>query len=187
MVYLRASWLRANQGGVLLSDVKLGANVKVGDVLGTVTDPITNNSSNIVAPENGRVLGMALNQMVMPGFAAFHLGIPNRNKNSELATDSTAEAAAQEAIEPVREAAAAAAREAAESAALTTNDPETVTAAAREAAREVVEESTNEGAQRKKSDGSESPAGDPSADSDVPPAERPRPFTPHQEPDEHPE
>jgi len=137
-VYLRSSWLRANQGGILLGRVPLGSEVRAGDVLGTVTDPITNSRSTIVAPEAGRILGMALNQMVMPGFAAFHLGIASRD--SEMATDSTAEAAAQEAIEPVKEAATAAAKQAAEAVARSTNDPEAVTAAAREAAREAVQE-----------------------------------------------
>jgi hypothetical protein len=27
------------------------------------------------APEAGRVIGMALNQLVLPGFAAYHLGV----------------------------------------------------------------------------------------------------------------
>ena len=43
--------------------------------MGVVTDPITNIKNDIVAPQDGRVIGMALNQVVLPGFAAFHLGI----------------------------------------------------------------------------------------------------------------
>ena len=60
---------------MLLGDVKLGKRVKEGDVLGTVTDPITNVQQEIRAPQSGRVIGMALNQFVMPGYAAFHLGV----------------------------------------------------------------------------------------------------------------
>ena len=46
-----------------------------GEVLGTVTDPITNARSEIVSPYRGRILGMALDQVVLPGFAAYHIGI----------------------------------------------------------------------------------------------------------------
>ena len=74
-VYYRSTWIRADQGGVLISNVELGERVKRGDVLGTVTDPITNIQNSIVASASGRVLGMALNQFVMPGFAAYRLGI----------------------------------------------------------------------------------------------------------------
>ena len=74
-VYYRSTWIRADQGGVLISEVELGERVKQGDVLGTVTDPITNVQNSLVASASGRVLGMALNQFVMPGFAAYRLGI----------------------------------------------------------------------------------------------------------------
>ncbi len=73
--YYTSQWVRADQGGILFGTVKLGKRVKQGDVLGTVTDPITNESSSIVSPHNGRIIGMALNQFVMPGYATFHLGL----------------------------------------------------------------------------------------------------------------
>ena len=71
--YYSSAWVRADQGGILLSSVKLGRKVKEGDVLGTVTDPISNEQVNINAPYPGRVIGMALNQFVMPGYATFHI------------------------------------------------------------------------------------------------------------------
>ena len=74
-VYYKSSWVRADQSGILFSRVPLGKRVVKGEVLGTVTDPITNARSDIVSPFNGRVLGMALDQVVMPGFAAYHIGI----------------------------------------------------------------------------------------------------------------
>jgi predicted deacylase len=74
-VYYRSTWVRANRGGILLSDVGLGATVREGDLLGTITDPISNESTRLYSPYSGRVIGMARNQVVMPGFAAFHLGI----------------------------------------------------------------------------------------------------------------
>ncbi|MEM9620972.1 MAG: succinylglutamate desuccinylase/aspartoacylase family protein [Pseudomonadota bacterium] len=71
--YYSSAWIRADQGGILMSSVKLGRKVKAGEVLGTVTDPISNEQVVISAPYPGRVIGMALNQFVMPGFATFHL------------------------------------------------------------------------------------------------------------------
>ena len=73
--YYGSMWVRADKGGMLLGETKLGKRVKQGDVLGTVTDPITNEKQQILAPREGRVIGMALNQFVMPGYATFHLGV----------------------------------------------------------------------------------------------------------------
>lgn len=74
-VYYQSKWVRADHGGILFSLVRLGQIVEAGDVLGTVTDPISNEQNLIYTPVDGRVIGMALNQMVMPGFATFNLGI----------------------------------------------------------------------------------------------------------------
>lgn len=74
-VYYKSRWLRATRGGILFSQAKLGDRVKKGDILGTVTDPITNEVVKIVSPERGRLIGIAVNQVVMPGFAAYHIGI----------------------------------------------------------------------------------------------------------------
>jgi len=73
--YYGSLWVRADKGGMLMGNAKLGKRVRKGDVLGTVVDPITNQQQNLLAPASGRVIGMALNQFVMPGYAAFHLGI----------------------------------------------------------------------------------------------------------------
>jgi predicted deacylase len=74
-VFYQSTWVRADHGGILFSVVRLGQVTQPGDVLGTVTDPITNQQNLIYSPAKGRVLGMALNQVVMPGFAAFRIGI----------------------------------------------------------------------------------------------------------------
>ena len=88
-VYYRSTWVRADRGGVLFSEVELGERVARGQVLGTITDPITNVQSTLTASTPGRVLGMALNQFVMPGFAAFRIGIetPDRNRMSDRMDD----------------------------------------------------------------------------------------------------
>lgn len=74
-VYYRSSWVRADNGGILLADVTLGTTVRVGDLLGTITDPMSNARTELRSPYSGRIIGMARNQVVMPGFAAFHVGI----------------------------------------------------------------------------------------------------------------
>jgi predicted deacylase len=74
-IYYRSRWVRAKNGGILFSQVHLGQRVKSGDLLGTVTDPITNSQSEILSPYRGRVIGMALNQVMQPGFAAYHIGL----------------------------------------------------------------------------------------------------------------
>lgn len=74
-VYYRSSWVRADNGGILLADVSLGSTVRKGDVLGTITDPMSNQSTELYSPYSGRIIGLARNQVVMPGFAAFHVGI----------------------------------------------------------------------------------------------------------------
>ncbi len=74
-VYYRSTWVRADNGGILLSDVTLGSSVREGDLLGSITDPMSNVRTELRSPYAGRIIGMARNQVVMPGFAAFHVGI----------------------------------------------------------------------------------------------------------------
>ncbi len=76
--------------------------VEKDQLLGTITDPITNVQSEIRASHNGRILGMALPQFVMPGFAAYRIGIdggasidiadPNAPSDSDDLIDSETEA-----------------------------------------------------------------------------------------------
>ena len=93
-IYYQSAWVRARKGGILFSDVKLGSRVSKGDLLGTVTDPITNESSLIEAPFDGMVIGMALDQVMFPGFAAYHIGLQSSanevvNKNPIVAMEET--------------------------------------------------------------------------------------------------
>ncbi len=69
-VYYASKWVRVDHGGILFSDVALGERVSEGELLGVVTDPISNKQHRIYAPTSGRILGMALNHVVLPGFAA---------------------------------------------------------------------------------------------------------------------
>ena len=82
-VYYKSSWVRADNGGILFADVSLGSTVRKGDLLGTITDPMNNQSTPLYSPYAGRIIGMARNQVVMPGFAAFHVGIEAEKVASE--------------------------------------------------------------------------------------------------------
>jgi len=75
-IFYLSRWVRVNDGGIFLTDRELGESVDAGEVLGTVTDPVSNDRSQVIAPVSGRVIGMALSQVVIPGFAAFHIGLP---------------------------------------------------------------------------------------------------------------
>jgi len=88
-VYYRSSWVRADNGGILLADVSLGSTVRKGDLLGTINDPMSNARTELRSPYSGRIIGMARNQVVMPGFAAFHVGIQTVDAPTEVADDDT--------------------------------------------------------------------------------------------------
>lgn len=99
-VYYQSTWVRTNQGGILFSEVKLGQKIRQGQLLGTVTDPITNARQTIMAPMRGRILGMALNQVVQPGFAVYRIGIQTSDDSvPEPEFDDDVDAAPEEAAE----------------------------------------------------------------------------------------
>ncbi|MFT4584327.1 MAG: putative deacylase [Gammaproteobacteria bacterium] len=91
-IFYRSRWLRAPIGGILSSTLRVGVRVKKGDVLGVVTNPLNNESSKILSQFDGRILGRALNQFVLPGFATFHVGI-----ELEIVDESTIAAAVESA------------------------------------------------------------------------------------------
>ena len=97
-VYYSSSWVRSNNGGILLSNVSLGSTVRKGDLLGTITDPMNNVQVELRSPYSGRVIGMSRNQVVMPGDAAFHVGI----QAEDASTVEPAEEFAQEEPEETR-------------------------------------------------------------------------------------
>ena len=74
-VLYRSTCLRTNQSGLLISKVELGDKVNAGQPLGTVRDRLSGAESVILASLPGKVIGLALNQQVMPGYAVYHLGV----------------------------------------------------------------------------------------------------------------
>ncbi|HET9482656.1 MAG TPA: succinylglutamate desuccinylase/aspartoacylase family protein [Xanthomonadales bacterium] len=94
--FYQSRWVRANHGGMLFSTVKLGDRVRQGQRLGKVVDPIKNAENEIKSPFRGRVIGIALNQLVLPGFAAYHIGI---ERSEEQAVESASQPPVEDELE----------------------------------------------------------------------------------------
>ena len=99
-VFFESEWIRAGQGGILLSDVALNDQVRKGEILGTVTDPISNTGSAIIAPYDGRVLGMAVNQVVHAGFAAYRIGEEKSAEEVEAKAEQADQTLDDDGVEP---------------------------------------------------------------------------------------
>lgn len=93
-VFYQSQWLLADFSGILLVDVKLGDNVKEGQNLATIVNPMTNEEQSIIAPFIGTILGMAQNQFVNPGYMIFRIGI--RKTEEELRQEAQKEKETEE-------------------------------------------------------------------------------------------
>jgi predicted deacylase len=73
---ISSSWVRIpkGRGGIFLTSTGLGDQVKEGELLGTVTDPITDTTYEIRSPRDGVVIGAAIPQVVLSGYGVFHIG-----------------------------------------------------------------------------------------------------------------
>ncbi|MGD9583335.1 MAG: succinylglutamate desuccinylase/aspartoacylase family protein [Lysobacterales bacterium] len=93
-LFYAARWVRADTGGMLFAEVELGDYVRKGQRLGKIIDPLQNLEQPVLAPVRGKIIGMALNQIVLPGFALFHIGV----QTSEQRLAEEAAAAAVDAV-----------------------------------------------------------------------------------------
>lgn len=76
-VYRRTAWERVplGSGGFFFPEVALGARVKEGQRLGYVVSPLNDDTTWLVAVQDGTIIGMARPQIVLSGYALFHLGL----------------------------------------------------------------------------------------------------------------
>jgi predicted deacylase len=76
-VYKKTRWLRVPPGaaGMFLTSHKTGDEVKRGEQLGEVVDPLSDKSAPIVSPDDGVIIGMVVPTTVYTGDALFHLGL----------------------------------------------------------------------------------------------------------------
>ncbi|TNF87377.1 MAG: succinylglutamate desuccinylase/aspartoacylase family protein, partial [Gammaproteobacteria bacterium] len=74
-IYERSRWVRAKVGasGFFFPSAGLGDLIEVGEPLGTIIDPLTDQAIEITSPLDGEIIGMAVPQPVLPGYALFHL------------------------------------------------------------------------------------------------------------------
>lgn len=68
-----SSWVRADQSGILLSLTPLGAQVRKGDILGTITDPFRPSDEPVLAHCNGIVIGRTNLPLVTEGEGLYHI------------------------------------------------------------------------------------------------------------------
>ena len=76
-VYKKTRWLRVPPGaaGMFLTSHTTGDEVKRGEQLGEVVDPLSDNMAPIISPDDGIIIGMIVPTMVYTGDALFHLGL----------------------------------------------------------------------------------------------------------------
>jgi predicted deacylase len=74
-VYERSRWIRAGlgQAGFFFPTAELGEVIAPGDTLGQIVDPMTDESFDVRADIPGEIIGMAVPQPVLSGYALFHL------------------------------------------------------------------------------------------------------------------
>ncbi|SHH30364.1 succinylglutamate desuccinylase/aspartoacylase family protein [Ferrimonas marina] len=73
-----SSWVRAEQNGILRSQVKLGQRVSQGEVLARIAAPLGQGECDILAPREGIVIGQQTLPLVNEGDALFHLAYFDR-------------------------------------------------------------------------------------------------------------
>jgi predicted deacylase len=74
-MYHHSYWVRADAGGILITETTLGQFVEEGELLGIITDPVRKERAYVNTAHRGRVIGMTLAPMMIPGSAAFHIGV----------------------------------------------------------------------------------------------------------------
>jgi predicted deacylase len=75
MVARSTRWVRAPGAGITRFVTPLGARVKMGEVLGTISDPFGEREQDVNAPCDGIVLGRNNLPLVNEGDALFHIAL----------------------------------------------------------------------------------------------------------------
>jgi predicted deacylase len=81
------TWVRSPSSGMFRSACRLGARVKSGQLLGTVTDPFSALSIDIAAPASGLVIGRSTSPLAHEGDALFHVARFDDNREAQATFD----------------------------------------------------------------------------------------------------
>jgi len=74
-VFTRSThWVRAVTSGIVTGKVSLGSSVARGQRLATISDPLGEDEENVVAPNDGIVIGRSNLPLAHEGDALFHIG-----------------------------------------------------------------------------------------------------------------
>lgn len=74
-VYRKSFWIRTEHGGIFMSRKRNGDEVAAGEIVGVIANPLTEDEQPITCEVPARILGLASNQFVLPGYGVFHMGI----------------------------------------------------------------------------------------------------------------
>lgn len=88
-VFRGNAWVRADAGGIFIAESQLGDWIRAGQVLGAITNPFTHEKLPVKATRDGRIIGQALDQVVTPGYALFHIGTLGQSSDAAPPTDSS--------------------------------------------------------------------------------------------------
>lgn len=72
-VYKKSSWVRANNSGLFNPDLRLGAKVSKGNILGYINDPYGGRKTKVVFSGDGIIIGQNNNPIVHKGDALIHI------------------------------------------------------------------------------------------------------------------
>lgn len=78
-IYRKSSWVRAKYAGIFNPKIKLGDTIKPRQILGKITDPYGNESFNISARLDGKVIGLNNSPVVHKGDALMHIATNELN------------------------------------------------------------------------------------------------------------
>lgn len=90
-----SSWIRAPESGIINSTIALGSRVAKGDLLGTITAPLSDLKCRVEAPFDSILIGRTHLPLVHEGEALFHLARFKRVSEAEQQV-----VALQESLEP---------------------------------------------------------------------------------------
>ena len=91
-------WTRASIGGLLRTHKTIGEEVKSGDLLGVISDPFGDKDTEILAEQEGLVMGRTNLPVVNEGDALFHIAKISKSIDAEAKIDELASQLVDEAL-----------------------------------------------------------------------------------------